>query len=95
MGLLSKLKGSIIYTVKTPFTNGQNAYRYGAPIAAILVACWALAQGQFADASIAYVSIRYLPPTGIDDIVLVGKIILGAAVLMGIKQFLGMVRRDM
>lgn len=95
MGLLSKLIGSIVYTVKTPFTNGRNAYRYGVPIAALLAAYWALAQGQFVDAPVAYVSIRYLPPTGINDVVLIGRIILGAAVLMGIKQFIGMVRRDL
>lgn len=95
MGLLSKLIGSIVYTIKTPLTNGRNAYRYGVPIAAALAVYWHLVQGRFADAPIAYVSIRYLPPTGLDDIVLIGQIVLGAAVLMGTKYFVAMVRRDL
>jgi hypothetical protein len=95
MGLLSKLIGSIVYIIKTPLTNGRNAYRYGLPLAAALLGYWHLVQGGFADASVAYVSIRYLPPTGLDDLVLIGQIVLGAAVLMGAKHFIGMVRRDL
>lgn len=95
MGVIAKLIGAIVYTIKTPFTNGVNAYRYGAPIAALLVAYLALMESGVADATLVYVSIRYLPPTGLDDLVLIGQIILGAAVVMGAKQFIGMVLRDL
>lgn len=95
MGVLAKLIGAIVYTIKTPFTNGLNAYRYGAPIAAFLAADFALLQGRATDAVVTYLSIRYLPPTGFDDIVLIVQIVFGAAVLMGAKQFIGMVRRDL
>lgn len=95
MGLLAKLIGAIIYTIKTPLTNGLNAHRYGAPIAAFLAADIALLQGRFTDAAVTYLSIRYLPPTGPDDFVLIGQIVMGAAVLMGTKYFIAMVRRDL
>ena len=94
MGVLAKLIGAIVYTIKTPFTNGLNAYRYGAPIAAFLAADFALLQGRATDAVVAYVSIRYLPPTGLNDLVVIAQIVVGAAILMGTKQFVGMVKRD-
>lgn len=94
MGVVSKLVGAIVYTIKTPFTNGLNAYRYGEPIAAILVFDYFLLQGQVRKAVVSYASIRLLPPLSIEDLELVGWIVLGAAVLMGSKYFVSMVVRD-
>lgn len=95
MGVMSKLIGAIVYTIKTPFTNGLNAYRYGKPIAALLVFDYFLIQGRVTKAAVSYVSIRILPPLTVHDIKMVGTIVLGAAVLMGAKFFVAMVVRDL
>lgn len=95
MGVLSKLFGAIVYTVKTPFTNGLNAYRYGEPIAALLVFDYFLLQGRVTEAVVSYASIRFLPPLSVGDLETVVWIVLGAAVLMGSKYFVGMVVRDL
>jgi hypothetical protein len=41
------------------------------------------------------VSIRILPPLTVQDLKMVGAIVLGAAVLMGTKYFVAMVVRDL
>jgi hypothetical protein len=61
MGVMSKLIGAIVYTIKTPFTNGSNAYRYGEPIAALLVFDYFLLQGRVTKAVVSYASIRIHP----------------------------------
>ncbi len=95
MGVMSKLIGAFVYTIKTPFTNGLNAYRYGEPIAALLVFDYFLLQGRVTKAAVSYVSIRILPPLTVQDLKMVGAIVLGAAVLMGTKFFVAMVLRDL
>lgn len=95
MGVMSKFIGAIIYTIKTPFTNGLNAYRYGEPIAALLVFDYFLLQGRVTKAAVSYASIRILPPLNVLDLRMVGGIVLGAAVLMGAKFFVAMVVRDL
>lgn len=85
MGVLSKLTGAIAYIVKTPFTNGSNAYRYGESIAAFLAFDYFLLQGRTTKAVVSYASIRFLPPLTVEDLKLVVWIVLGAAVLMGAK----------
>jgi hypothetical protein len=95
MGVMSKLIGAIVYIIKTPFTNGANAYRYGEPIAALLVFDYFLLQGQVTKALVSYASIRIFPPLTVEDLQIVGAIVLGAAVLMGTKYFIAMVMRDL
>lgn len=95
MGVMSKLIGAIVYTIKTPFTNGLNAYRYGEPIAALLVFDYFLLQGRVTKAVVSYASIRILPPLTVEDLKIVGAIVIGAAVLMGTKYFVAMVARDL
>jgi len=95
MGVMSKLIGAIVYTIKTPFTNGLNAYRYGEPIAALLAFDYFLLQGRVTKAVVSYASILILPPLTVEDLKIVGAIVLGAAVLMGTKYFVAMVFRDL
>jgi len=95
MGILNKLAGTVVYIIKTPLTNGENAYRFGKPIAAVVAFYYFILKGEAMEAVISYLSIKFLPPLSVEDLVVIGWIVIGAAVLMGGRYFVAMVVRDL